>query len=55
LQTTGFSGVAAADTYQTTSAAFDCTTAGMIVGLSCNPSTAGVFTFQLVSTTVSNI
>lgn len=32
-----------------TSAAFDITPAGTIIGVSCNPGTAGVWTFQMVS------
>lgn len=34
---------------QVTSAAFDATPAGTIIGVSCNPGTAGVWTFQMVS------
>ena len=55
LAATGFSTVGTGDCYQITSAAFDCTTAGMIVGLSCNPGASGVFTFQVVQTDVRNL
>lgn len=34
---------------QTLSSSFDSTPAGTIIGVSCNPGTAGVWTFQLVS------
>lgn len=54
LTATGFS-TQNADAYQTTSTGFDITTAGMIVGLSCNPGAAGVFAFQMVSADVVNI
>lgn len=55
LAITGFSTVSGSDCYQVTSAAFDITTAGMIVGLSCNPGAAGVFTFQVISAECENI
>lgn len=40
---------------QATSAAFDITTAGMIVGVSCTTGASDAFTFQLVNGKVSNI
>lgn len=40
---------------QATSSAFDITTAGMIVGVSCTTGAADAFTFQLVNGKVSNI
>lgn len=55
LAVTGFSTVSGADAYQVTSSAFDITTAGMIVGLSCNPGAAGVFTFQVISAESENL
>jgi hypothetical protein len=55
LVTTGMSAVGSADAYQATSGTFDITTAGMIIGLSCNPGAAGVFTFQVVSAEAENI
>jgi hypothetical protein len=32
-----------------TSASFDASVTGLIVGVSCNPGTAGVWTFQMIS------
>lgn len=55
LAVTGFSTVGNADVYQITSSAFDCTTSGMIVGLSIAPNTSGVFTFQAATGQVLNI
>lgn len=52
LATTGLSVQAQADIKQTTSAGFDMTVAGLIVGVSVNPGAAGVWTFQLVSAEV---
>lgn len=40
---------------QAASAAFDCTTAGMIVGVSVNPGASGVWTFQQVTAEVLNL
>ena len=54
LATTGFSTVSGADAYQATSAAFDSSTVTN-VGLSINPGSAGVFTFQIVHGTAENI
>lgn len=39
----------------TTSAAFDVTPAGTIIGVSCNPGTAGVWTFQNISIEANNL
>lgn len=56
LAATGFANSAGgSDAYQVTSSAFDITTAGMIVGLSCNPGAAGVFTFQVISGECENV
>lgn len=55
LAITGFSTVSGSDAYVVTSAAFDITTAGMIVGLSCNPGAAGVFTFQVINAEAENL
>ena len=40
---------------QTTSSGFVTTTAGLVVGLSCNPGAAGVFTHQMVTGTLRGI
>jgi hypothetical protein len=50
----GWGGLSA-DSYQTTSGAFDITTAGMIVGLSFAPGASTVATFQVVSAECENI
>lgn len=42
-------------TLQVTSAGFDTTAAGLIIGLSCNPGAAGVWTHQLVTAEMFNI
>jgi hypothetical protein len=47
LAATGFANIAS-PVLQVTSAAFDTTTANLIVGVSVNPGTAGVWTHQLV-------
>jgi hypothetical protein len=40
---------------QVTSAAFDVTPAATVVGISCNPGTAGVWTFQMISVEADNL
>lgn len=54
LPTTGFS-TSTTPVLQVTSAGFDTTVAGLIVGISCNPGAAGVWTHQLIAAEVSNM
>lgn len=54
LSTTGFSTVQC-PTLQVTSAGFDTTTAGLIVGVSVNPGASGVWTHQLCIAEMSNM
>lgn len=54
LAATGFANVAH-DDLAVTSSAFDVTTAGMIVGVSANPGSAGVWTFPMATGEVDNI
>ena len=54
LAATGLANVATV-CVQNTSAAFDTTTAGLIVGISVNPGTAGVWTHQLVTADLMNV
>jgi len=46
LATTGFATAAQVQMFESTSAAFDLTVANLKIGLSVNPGTAGVWTFQ---------
>lgn len=52
---TGFSTTAQMQIQQSASAAFDATIANSIIGVSCNPGTAGVWTFQQVFVEAFNL
>jgi hypothetical protein len=52
--TTGIANAAQEQLFQTTTSAFDLTAAGLIIGVSCNPNTSGVWTFQIVRVNVDN-
>lgn len=54
LAATGFATVQT-PVLQTTSAGFDTTVAGLIIGVSCNPGSAGVWTHQLIAAEMSNM
>lgn len=54
LATTGFANIGS-PTLQVTSAGFDTTTAGLIVGVSVNPGAAGVWTHQVIKSEMLNI
>jgi hypothetical protein len=54
LATTGFATIAS-EVLQATSAGFDTTVAGLIIGISVNPGSAGVWTHQLVVAEMSNM
>jgi hypothetical protein len=54
LPTTGLSTIQA-PVLQVTSAGFDSTVASLIVGVSCNPGAAGVWTHQVVTAECSNM
>jgi hypothetical protein len=54
LSVTGFS-TAQCPTLQVTSSGFDTTVANLIVGVSCNPGAAGVWTHQLIIAEMSNM
>lgn len=53
--TTGFANVAQDQMFQVSSATFDLTVSNLIVGVSVNPGTAGVWTFQIVDVRAFNI
>ena len=53
--TTGLTNVAQIRILQTLSAGFDTTPGGLIVGVSCNPGSAGVWTFQIVNAIAENL
>jgi hypothetical protein len=52
--TSGFAAAAQIQILQALSAAFDLTVANLIIGVSCNPGTSGVWTFQTISSTMHN-